>query len=345
MFKPFAGLRPGRGCQQYVAAASSSQLDKFMADYVCDGTADQTEIIAACAKVATAGGGRVLLSEGTFTIDNVVGGLGTGVILEGSGWATIVKVAATGTNGNQISVSSNGAIRNMKIDGTKATNAGLTSMVLVYLPNTNSKAENLWVVNSAAYGIFTEATSNNVVVKNCLAEGCANVNFQARSAGSTAPTVFSGCISKTAGIYGFNNDSGMCVFDNCISVSNASHGFVSSATDVVFQACQAISNTGLGFTTSGARTRFQDCFASNNGTTCGSNIPDSSISLSVATPFRTRALVFRPLVVSLHSRVVTQRTTLRGIQSTVHLLRHSGVLFLSEFRYRWSKRRYRRELV
>ncbi len=52
-----------------VAASNSSQAVKDSADYVADGTADQTEINSAITAVNSAGGGTVYLAEGTYTIN------------------------------------------------------------------------------------------------------------------------------------------------------------------------------------------------------------------------------------------------------------------------------------
>ena len=130
-----------------VAASDASALVLSYADYVCDGTNDEVQIQAAI-DALPAGGGRVLLSEGTFTCAKVAV-FGTApmqgycilidenagpVLLEGSGWATIVKMAdsqdadtslflirGTDTNNKRTSAT---VLRDMKIDGN------LTGMVV-----------------------------------------------------------------------------------------------------------------------------------------------------------------------------------------------------------------------
>lgn len=52
----------------YVAASDAPAADKAMADYVCDGTADEVQIQAAIDAVQATGGGVVLLSPGTFNV-------------------------------------------------------------------------------------------------------------------------------------------------------------------------------------------------------------------------------------------------------------------------------------
>jgi hypothetical protein len=85
-----------RAGTKIVAASNASAQSKNHADYVCDGTDDQTEINAAITAAATIGG-TVLLSEGTFTIDGAIN-LATKVHLRGMGMeATIIEVD-TGTS-------------------------------------------------------------------------------------------------------------------------------------------------------------------------------------------------------------------------------------------------------
>lgn len=50
----------------YVASSGASTADKAMADYVCDGAADEVQIQAAIDALSALGGGVVLLSPGTF---------------------------------------------------------------------------------------------------------------------------------------------------------------------------------------------------------------------------------------------------------------------------------------
>lgn len=52
----------------YVAASNAPAADKAMADYVCDGTADEVQIQAAVDAVQAVGGGVVQLSPGDFAI-------------------------------------------------------------------------------------------------------------------------------------------------------------------------------------------------------------------------------------------------------------------------------------
>lgn len=75
-------IRPGTTL--LVAASDASDKVKGLADYVCDGTADEVEIVAALAALPAAGG-RVSLSEGIFTISSTITLPDTPLSLDGTG--------------------------------------------------------------------------------------------------------------------------------------------------------------------------------------------------------------------------------------------------------------------
>src|SRR5215207_605468 len=77
-----------------VAASTAPTAVKNVAEYVCDGTADQVEINAALASLSTAGG-LVKLTPGTFNLaagSSIVDPGSQPIHLEGSGWGTILSV-------------------------------------------------------------------------------------------------------------------------------------------------------------------------------------------------------------------------------------------------------------
>ena len=61
-----------RAASVVVAAHNASRESKTHADYVCDGVADEVEITAAITSISNAGGGSVLLSEGTFILNQPI---------------------------------------------------------------------------------------------------------------------------------------------------------------------------------------------------------------------------------------------------------------------------------
>lgn len=53
-----------------IAASNASRKGKFAADFVCDGTHDEAQFVAAFAAIAAAGSGTILLSDGDFYLDS-----------------------------------------------------------------------------------------------------------------------------------------------------------------------------------------------------------------------------------------------------------------------------------
>lgn len=83
----------------FVAAASASEDIKRTANYVCDGVDDQEEIQKALTEVFDGGGGRVLLSQGLFTISDGMSYpdvTGNSLLFTGMGHSTNIHFDAAG---------------------------------------------------------------------------------------------------------------------------------------------------------------------------------------------------------------------------------------------------------
>ena len=276
-----------------VAASDATAAWKAAAGiYVCTGTADQVMVNSALTALP-AGGGTVLLSEGTFSIS--LAGIATqkaNTVIEGSGPATIIRTAngATGANGTIISLAHTACtVRNLKIDGNKANNAGNTSTFQIGVSGNYCRVENIWGINSPGFGILTNVGVNGVVVKNCIVESSTNQSFLIRS--GTIAALVESCLSNGGG--GITADSGPVIFSNCVSTASTAHGLAITANDVIVTGCDLFSNAGDGLLINGIRVKvigttsrsntsagfqtvsggsfasFQSCFAYLNNSTSG----------------------------------------------------------------------------
>lgn len=97
------------GYQYLVAASNAPDSVKAVAQYVCDGTADQVEVQAAIDAAKTAGGGIVQLSGGAFAFASQVSITGTTdendartIILRGAGQQATEITVASGQTGIEI---------------------------------------------------------------------------------------------------------------------------------------------------------------------------------------------------------------------------------------------------
>jgi hypothetical protein len=253
-----------RSATLVIAASDSSEKSKAQADYVCDGTADQVQLIEAMSELP-ANGGKIYLSEGTFNMSAPTTPLNN-VHIQGSGmYQTIIKGAATltdsvfkrastttptGTSDNPIQglvlsdFSIDGSL--MRLDGVDGAPGGTwgggKGTYFAYLKNCTFK--NLYVHDTPASGL------GNDYHYNCTYDNCIVIN-----AGRGEPTgtggspeghgfgigigkwedeslVISNCFAKGCWFAGFAFESVDSVtyskymsFVNCISTEN-NYGFL-----------------------------------------------------------------------------------------------------------------------
>jgi len=97
-----------------VVAASNSRLTTT-ADYVCDGTGDQTEINNAISALPAAGG-TVKLLEGTYSLSGQINAV-SNLVLEGNGWQNTRLLMAHNGDAIELAGYDNITIRDLEIDG------------------------------------------------------------------------------------------------------------------------------------------------------------------------------------------------------------------------------------
>jgi len=117
-----------------VSQGDPTQNQDYSGDFICDGTNDDVEILAALAYVGTFGGGEVFLKEGTYAVDGLVYPLPIfsvtvdNLLLRGAGWNTIIRLNDNSTAVNEGAVifsinADNVTIANLQIDGNWHNNA------------------------------------------------------------------------------------------------------------------------------------------------------------------------------------------------------------------------------
>ncbi|MFC1658225.1 NosD domain-containing protein [Candidatus Omnitrophota bacterium] len=165
--------------------AASDSLDDTRADasYVCDGTDDDATIESAIAALS-AGGGTVLLLEGTYSIGDTAGdGIDitkSNVSLVGSGRSTLLQRAGNNTDVDDgvITVGNGGTtvtgvtIADLSIDGVKATYNDRENLGIYFNQDVHqSRIQNTWVYDCFGDGIFLggadgEENTNNLIQGN-----------------------------------------------------------------------------------------------------------------------------------------------------------------------------------
>ncbi len=123
-----------------VAANDSSAADKAAADYIADGTADESEINNALTAAASAGTrktGKVYLFGGTYNITTAVS-IPNNVTLAGAGATSVIKQpdSNNGTfsmiTNTDISTGTGVVIRDLTVDGNKANQASDQMLGIIF---------------------------------------------------------------------------------------------------------------------------------------------------------------------------------------------------------------------
>src|SRR4030042_3170864 len=158
-----------RGPTIIVAASDSLNYFDVPPKYRCDGEADDEEIQAAIAAVATAGGGPVFCLAGTYSISTQLTTWGYGyVTILGESWATIFKMADDANLNGMIALWWDGStLRDLQLDGNKvnqSSNGRLVNIGSVY-DDTLINVDNCLFVDGKDEGVRLEnqATSRYTV--------------------------------------------------------------------------------------------------------------------------------------------------------------------------------------
>ncbi len=145
-----------------IVVAASDSLNKAAANYVCDGTADNVEIQAAI-DALPAGGGKVVLLEGTYIVTAKLQ-IRSGTFMEGQGYGTIIYVD-DGVNDDAIYANgkSNWSIKNLKIDCNRANN--ITTYCIHAVGCSDFSIEMCTGIESDG-GVFADTSHDFVIYKN-----------------------------------------------------------------------------------------------------------------------------------------------------------------------------------
>ena len=179
-----------------VAAADSSSSSKAAAQYVCDGSGDQTQINAALAS-----GGTVQLTEGTFYADGTISPRGNSV-LKGQGpdktvismtgdYAARIDIAQDYTTVQDLKITNRGwlmiqashiKVHNVVIQDSKKSAPTVNGMFFIWangrvcedIEFVDCKAIDVGSTGFNVNGMNSPRTTKNIRFVNCLALRCGN---------------------------------------------------------------------------------------------------------------------------------------------------------------------------
>ena len=205
-------------------------------DYLCDGTADQTEINAAITALP-ATGGEIVILDGTYNIAAKIDVTKDNVSIRGNGNATILKrmfnssvnegvITLTGRSGCKIA--------NLQVDGNRESYS-----------------------NSYNYGIYLNASSNNNTITGNTCKNNTISGIYLRSSNNTITC--NTCTNNNDGIYLYSssNNNNNTVTGNTCNNNNSGIRLNSSSNNTV--TCNTCNNNDTGISSNSS---------SNNTITC-----------------------------------------------------------------------------
>lgn len=204
-------------------------------DYQTDGTADEVQIQAAIDAANSAGGGVVLIKEGTYTTNAIIT-IKSNVILEGQGKGTIITLNNTASVSDIITFSSAtyAGVRNLSVDGNAENNAGTNNGINV--SGSNNFCENCIVHDIGKNGILTYDGNYNRI-SGCTVMRCARRNVADNIILYDTNNIVENCIAYD------NYDA----LGNCFGIYSESTGTANNeAQDNIISNCIAYLSGGWG---------------------------------------------------------------------------------------------------
>lgn len=266
---------PPRAATLVVAASDALDRTRAQADYICDGVADDVEINAAL-NALPAAGGRVMLSEGTFTLADPIVFPDNNIWLRGMGRSTLIDGNALTTTNHAIELTSRTgcAIKKLAIQ-TEAGGGKNSHCIFVDDGCDNLAIHDVTIVNGDSDGIHIEGSDHlDIHIRglrvNDIDDNGISVDMDAAFCDRL---LINGCIILGAGLMGIhllecryaeitNNvvalstQSGIVLDDACIycnlsnniSVLNTQHGILltTTATHCEVEGCVASLNVRHG---------------------------------------------------------------------------------------------------
>lgn len=281
-----------------VASSAASTATKSVADYVCDGTADQVEINAALVKASRPGDGfggdgriRVQLAGSTFNISSPIL-LPANVTLSGNGRGTLIQPPSTSDSQDV------GAIQLLN---TNCHGITIESLTIGRLGASKTNWDMIRLVGAADGNTYEIYTGNDsfATIRDVLTLDTNGKGIQVGGVGGAngyRESQIHDCIiwnSQDYGIHvwggsdakvrdcvvGGGNNHGIVLGSGNTAVSNckvyyrgnfsggvaASHGFYVSSSRCRIVGCEAQDNAGYGFYITGDDVVMSGCHSDSNG--------------------------------------------------------------------------------
>ncbi len=271
-----------------VIGTSTSGWTEKDCDYLCDGTADQTEINAAITALP-ATGGEVVILDGTYNITAKIDVTKDNVSIRGNGNATILKriynsstvegvITLTGRSGCKIA--------NLQIEGNKTSYTNSNNCgIYLFSSSNNTITGNTY--NNNDIGIYLFSSSNNTITGNTY-----NNNDVGISLGNSSNNTITGNTynNNSYGIYLFSSSNNTITGNTCnnnsygIYLDNLDNNTITGNTcnnnDVgIFLFSASNNNTITGNTYNNNNYGIYLFYSSNNNTITGNTCNNNNVGI------------------------------------------------------------------
>ena len=158
----FTDTKPAR----FVVGTSANGWTAADCDYLCDGTADQTEINQAIADLPDSGG-EIILLDGTYNLSAKISITKANTTLRGSGAKLVRAFAGTSTDNALIVINAeNCTICDLSIDGVKGTYSASSYNYGIYIKGDNNTVEDCFIENNGHCGIIAAYGEGHIIKGN-----------------------------------------------------------------------------------------------------------------------------------------------------------------------------------
>jgi parallel beta-helix repeat protein len=251
---------------RFVVGTSTAGWTAADCDYLCGGTADQTEINAAITALP-ATGGEVVILDGTYNITASIHIPKDNVSIRGSGNATTLKRMYNSTNTGSgptarglinLNEKSGCKIQGLQIDGNKATCTSSYNYG-IYLSSSSDNTVTGNICNNNSNGIYLSSSSNNTVTGNTCNNNSSGIYLYSSSNNTVTGNT---CNNNSNSIYLYSSSNNTVTGNTCNNNSSGIYLYSSSNNTVTGNTCN---NNSYGIRLSSS---------SNNtvtGNTCNNN--------------------------------------------------------------------------
>ncbi len=243
----------GKRYARFVVGTSTAGWTLADCDYLCDGADDQVEINAAI-QALPAGGGEVVVLDGTYNITANIEVNKANTKLSGNGTATVLKAMASSIkiinitvnycavtflmcDGNKTSYSNNYGIY-LSGDNNTVTGNTCNNNYGIYITSGDNNTVTGNTCNNSDNGITISTSSNNTITENTCNNSKTNGIYN--SGGSNNTITGNNCSNSDYGIY--NNGSNNTITGN--NCSNSDHGIYNNGSNNTITGNNCVRGTG-----------------------------------------------------------------------------------------------------